>query len=86
MVTGKNSLIVTLSCENQPGIVHAITGSTRGECWYESQQFDSPNSGVFYASSSPRTVWSNKPNGLSPVWWKRSIWMPMFMMLRKRAR
>ena len=50
MVTGKNSLIVTLSCKNQPGIVHAITGALLevNADISESQQFDSPNSGVFF--------------------------------------
>lgn len=50
MVTGTNSLIVTLSCKNQPGIVHAITGALLnvGADISESQQFDSPNSGTFF--------------------------------------
>ena len=50
MVTGKNSLIVTLSCPNQPGIVHAITGALLkvGANISESQQFDSPNTGTFF--------------------------------------
>lgn len=50
MVTGTNSLIVTLSCTNQPGIVHAITGALLnvGADISESQQFDSPNSGTFF--------------------------------------
>src|SRR5699024_578503 len=43
MVTGKNSLIVTLSCKNQPGILHAITGALLevNPDISESQQFDS---------------------------------------------
>ncbi len=50
MVTGNNSLIVTLSCPNQPGIVHAITGALLevGANISESQQFDSPNTGTFF--------------------------------------
>src|SRR5690625_1915081 len=50
MVTGKNNLIVTLSCPNQPGIVHAITGALLkvNADISESQQFDSPNSGTFF--------------------------------------
>lgn len=50
MVTGKNSLIVTLSCPNKPGIVHAITGALLNvnADISESQQFDSPNSGTFF--------------------------------------
>src|SRR5699024_2319845 len=42
-------LIVTLSCKHQPGIVHAITGALLEDNAdiSESQQFDSPNSGVF---------------------------------------
>ena len=50
MVTGTNNLIVTLSCKNQPGIVHAITGALLevGADISESQQFDSPNSGTFF--------------------------------------
>ena len=50
MATGTNSLIVTLSCPNQPGIVHAITGALLnvGADISESQQFDSPNSGTFF--------------------------------------
>lgn len=50
MTTGTNSLIVTLSCPNQPGIVHAITGAllTVNADISESQQFDSPNSGTFF--------------------------------------
>src|SRR5699024_7271083 len=50
MVTGKNSLIVTLSCKNQPGIVHAITGALLevNADISEAQQFDSPNSGVYF--------------------------------------
>lgn len=50
MVTGTNTLIVTLSCKNQPGIVHAITGALLnvGADISESQQFDSPNSGTFF--------------------------------------
>lgn len=61
MVTGTNSLIVTLSCQNQPGIVHAITGALLnvGADISESQQFDSPNSGTFFmrvAFSTDATV------------------------------
>src|SRR5690625_6003721 len=50
MVTGTNTLIVTLSCKKQPGIVHAITGAllSVGGDISESQQFDSPNSGTFF--------------------------------------
>ncbi|GAA2025601.1 formyltetrahydrofolate deformylase [Yaniella flava] len=50
MATGTKSLIVTLSCPNQPGIVHAITGALLnvGADISESQQFDSPNSGTFF--------------------------------------
>ncbi len=50
MVTGKNSLIVTLSCPNKPGIVHAITGALLkvDANISESQQFDSPNTGTFF--------------------------------------
>lgn len=50
MVTGTNSLIVTLSCPNRPGIVHAITGALLevSADISESQQFDSPNSGTFF--------------------------------------
>lgn len=50
MATGNHHLIVTLSCPNQPGIVHAITGAllTVGADISESQQFDSPNSGTFF--------------------------------------
>ena len=50
MVTGNNSLIVTLSCPNKPGIVHAITGALLevNADISESQQFDSPNSGTFF--------------------------------------
>ncbi|NWN88881.1 MAG: formyltetrahydrofolate deformylase [Micrococcaceae bacterium] len=50
MATDTNSLIVTLSCPNQPGIVHAITGALLnvGADISESQQFDSPNSGTFF--------------------------------------
>lgn len=50
MVTGTNSLIVTLSCPNKPGIVHAITGALLevNADISESQQFDSPNSGTFF--------------------------------------
>lgn len=50
MATGHNSLIVTLSCPNQPGIVHAITGAllTVNADISESQQFDSPNTGTFF--------------------------------------
>ncbi len=50
MATGKNSLIVTLSCPNQPGIVHAMTGAllTVNADIGESQQFHSPNTGTFF--------------------------------------
>lgn len=50
MVTGNNNLIVTLSCPNQPGIVHAITGALLkvDADISASQQFDSPNSGTFF--------------------------------------
>jgi len=50
MATGNKSLIVTLSCPNQPGIVHAITGALlKVEADIsESQQFDSPNTGTFF--------------------------------------
>lgn len=50
MVIGENNLIVTLSCPNQPGIVHAVTGALLevNADISESQQFDSPNSGTFF--------------------------------------
>ena len=50
MPTGNNSLIVKLSCPNQPGIVHAITGALLkvDANISESQQFDSPNTGTFF--------------------------------------
>jgi formyltetrahydrofolate deformylase len=50
MATGNKSLIVTLSCPNQPGIVHAITGALLkvDADISESQQFDSPNTGTFF--------------------------------------
>ena len=50
MTTGKNNLIVTLSCPNQPGIVHALTGALLkvDANISESQQFDSPNTGTFF--------------------------------------
>ncbi len=50
MTTGTNSLIVKLSCPNQPGIVHALTGALLkvGANISESQQFDSPNTGTFF--------------------------------------
>lgn len=50
MTSDNHSLIVTLSCPNQPGIVHAITGALLkvGANISESQQFDSPNSGTFF--------------------------------------
>jgi len=50
MTSGSNSLIVTLSGPNQPGIVHAITGALLNvnADIAESQQFDSPHSGTFF--------------------------------------
>lgn len=50
MLNNANNLIITLSCPNQPGIVHAITGAllSIGADISESQQFDSPNSGSFF--------------------------------------
>lgn len=50
MATDTKSLIVTLSCPNQPGIVHAVTGAllTVNADISESQQFDSPHSGTFF--------------------------------------
>lgn len=50
MLNNANNLIITLSCPNQPGIVHAITGAllSIGAGISESQQFDSPNSGSFF--------------------------------------
>jgi formyltetrahydrofolate deformylase len=50
MSTRSNNLIVTLSCPNQPGIVHAITGALLkiNADISESKQFDSPHSGTFF--------------------------------------
>lgn len=50
MTTGRNSLIVKLSCPNQPGIVHALTGALLevNADISESQQFDSPSTGTFF--------------------------------------
>ena len=50
MTTGNNNLIVTLSCPNRPGIVHALTGALLkvNANISESQQFDSPNTGTFF--------------------------------------
>src|SRR5699024_5579932 len=50
MTSASNNLIVTLSCPNQPGIVHALTGAllkVHADI-AESQQFDSPHSGTFF--------------------------------------
>ncbi|PXA76260.1 MULTISPECIES: formyltetrahydrofolate deformylase [Auritidibacter] len=46
----EHRLVVTLSCANQPGIVHAITGcllKLEGDIT-ESQQFGSPDTGTFF--------------------------------------
>ncbi|MEH0059790.1 formyltetrahydrofolate deformylase [Auritidibacter ignavus] len=46
----EHRLVVTLSCANQPGIVHAITGcllELEGDIT-ESQQFGSPDTGTFF--------------------------------------
>ena len=50
MTTGRKSLIVKLSCPNQPGIVHALTGALLevNADISESQQFDSPSTGTFF--------------------------------------
>lgn len=47
---GEQSLVLTLSCENRPGIVHAVTGAllSVGANISESQQYDSPDSGTFF--------------------------------------
>ncbi|MDI3330740.1 MAG: formyltetrahydrofolate deformylase [Micrococcus sp.] len=54
LLSGKRSsstgLVLTLSCTNQKGIVHAVSGALLGVDAYitSSQQFDSPDTGSFF--------------------------------------
>lgn len=47
---GAQHLVVTLSCPDRPGIVHAVTGALarRGGNITESQQFGDPETGLFF--------------------------------------
>ena len=49
-MTSPQNLIVTLSCADRPGIVHAVSGALlqAGCNITESQQFESPESGTFF--------------------------------------
>lgn len=57
-------LVVTLSCPDQPGIVHAVTGvmSSIGGNIIQSQQFGDPDSGLFFMR-----VEVDSPVGRTPV-------------------
>lgn len=57
-------LVVTLSCPDQPGIVHAVTGvmSSIGGNIIQSQQFGDPDSGLFFMR-----VEVDSPVGRAPV-------------------
>lgn len=57
-------LVVTLSCPDQPGIVHAVTGVMTGnDCnIIQSQQFGDPDSGLFFMR-----VEVDSPAGRAPV-------------------
>ncbi len=57
-------LVVTLSCPDQPGIVHAVTGVMTGNGCniIQSQQFGNPDSGLFFMR-----VEVDSPVGRSPV-------------------
>lgn len=57
-------LVVTLSCPDQPGIVHAVTGVMTGnDCnIIQSQQFGDPDSGLFFMR-----VEVDSPAGRTPV-------------------
>ncbi|MDO5671603.1 MAG: formyltetrahydrofolate deformylase [Actinomycetaceae bacterium] len=57
-------LILTLSCPDKPGIVHAVTGVIAG-CGgniLQSQQFDDPSSGLFFMR-----VEIESPKGQAPI-------------------
>ncbi|WP_309070947.1 ACT domain-containing protein, partial [Arthrobacter sp.] len=45
-----SSFILTLSCDDRPGIVHAVSGAlvAAGCNIIESQQYGSPESGTFF--------------------------------------
>ncbi|WP_026460543.1 formyltetrahydrofolate deformylase [Schaalia suimastitidis] len=60
----RTKLIVTLSCPDQPGIVHAVTGvmQANGCNIIQSQQFGDPDSGLFFMR-----VEVDSPVGRAPV-------------------
>lgn len=56
--------IISLSCPDRPGIVHAVTGAllSAGSNIVESQQFGSPETGTFFLRVEVET-----PSGISPL-------------------
>ena len=62
--TTSTKLVLTLSCPDQPGIVHAVTGviSSIGGNIIQSQQFGDPDSGLFFMR-----VEVDSPVGREPV-------------------
>jgi formyltetrahydrofolate deformylase len=62
--SGSEQLILTLSCPDQPGIVHAVSGVVTGVDGniIQSQQFGDPDSGLFFMR-----VEADSPAGRGPV-------------------
>ncbi|MGW0591285.1 formyltetrahydrofolate deformylase [Streptosporangium sp. NPDC002607] len=63
MESGKKSIVITLSCTDRPGIVHAVIDFFfRHDCDIaESQQFGDPDSGLFFMRVHLRTGQATPP-------------------------
>ena len=64
-MTENAQLVVTLSCPDRPGIVHAVTGviGESGGNVIQSQQFGDPDTGTFFMR-----VEVDSPQGRAPNW------------------
>ena len=63
-MTENAQLVVTLSCPDRPGIVHAVTGviGESGGNVIQSQQFGDPDTGTFFMR-----VEVDSPKGRAPI-------------------
>ena len=63
-MTENAQLVVTLSCPDRPGIVHAVTGVIGQSCGnvIQSQQFGDPGTGTFFMR-----VEVDSPKGRAPI-------------------
>ncbi len=68
-MTDASSWVLSLSCPDRPGIVHAVSGvlADRGGNITESQQFGDPDTGLFFmrvefSSSAPRRRGATSPS------------------------